>query len=283
MSEISARYKAIATSSKSNEHYTPNQIIDAVLECFGGQIALDPCSNDRTNPNVPAERLFTLKDDGLNQDWVATSLYCNPPYSGTAAWTTKLVGHVKSGDVREAIALTKADNRTRWFADLMNACSGFCLYKGYLRFGDASGSAPFPSALFYFGDRFDNFDRTFSDLGWVFPRRSPASNQTDRLLIALGVEEFLDYMLRGGQYTAIDERTITLATSLKNHKEELEFAGINLSYYDCPTRTVGNLLRWYGHKLSRHQVRANDERLWVYKLKTVSPMIGDKKKPIRLG
>lgn len=175
-----SHFKAIATSSKTDCHNTPKQIIEATLECFNGAIALDPCSNSYEFPNVPAALLFTIEDDGLSQPWLAKSVYCNPPYSDTAAWATKLIEHVRLGDVQEAIALVKSDNRVAWYTALMDACSGFCLYRGYLKFGEAASSAPFASIVFYFGDCFDNFDRAFNALGWVFPARSRGEIITPR-------------------------------------------------------------------------------------------------------
>jgi len=42
-------------SHESTEHYTPQYILDAVIVCMGA-IDLDPCSNSREIPNVPAAR-----------------------------------------------------------------------------------------------------------------------------------------------------------------------------------------------------------------------------------
>jgi hypothetical protein len=43
-------------SHESTEHYTPQYIPDAVIVCLSG-IDLDPCSNSREIPNVPAASL----------------------------------------------------------------------------------------------------------------------------------------------------------------------------------------------------------------------------------
>ena len=50
-------------SHESTEHYTPQYILDAVITCMGA-IDLDPCSNSREIPNVPAARYYTTQDDG---------------------------------------------------------------------------------------------------------------------------------------------------------------------------------------------------------------------------
>ena len=55
-------------SHESTEHYTPKYILDAVLACMGA-IDLDPCSNSREIPNVPAARHYTAQGNGLVQPW----------------------------------------------------------------------------------------------------------------------------------------------------------------------------------------------------------------------
>jgi DNA N-6-adenine-methyltransferase (Dam) len=286
MSEQSVRYKAIATSSKSNEHYTPNQIIEATLECFGGAITLDPCSNSHEFPNVPAQRLFTVEDDGLSQDWIADTLYLNHPYSNSVTWIPKLIGHVKSGDIKQAIALVKSDNRTLWYADLMDACDGFCIYRGYLKFGEATSSAPFGSCIFYFGDRFENFDRAFSDLGWVFrtrsdqtvhPKTEPAVSESDRLLMTIGATEFRDRLLRGGSYSQLDDWAIEVADNLRSHRNELKKLVIELITADSASvcQVLGSLLDYYGLKTeSRRETQRDGLRVNVYRLKAVARQHG---------
>ena len=57
-------------SHASTEHYTPQYILDAVIACMGA-IDLDPCSNSKEIPNVPAARHYTIRDNGLVQPWGA--------------------------------------------------------------------------------------------------------------------------------------------------------------------------------------------------------------------
>ncbi len=52
-------------SSETPDWYTPPPIIHAVLRVFG-TIDLDPCSNSRTAPRVPARQYYTAEDDGLS-------------------------------------------------------------------------------------------------------------------------------------------------------------------------------------------------------------------------
>ena len=58
-------------SHESTEHYTPQYILDAVIACMGA-IDLDPASNSREIPNVPAARHYTVRTTGS----------CSPGWGG---------------------------------------------------------------------------------------------------------------------------------------------------------------------------------------------------------
>lgn len=158
---------AVHFSSETPEHYTPQEIIDAVIAALGG-IDLDPCSNSREQPNVPAATHYTKEDDGLTQVWRGV-VYMNPPYGREiGAWVDKLVQSYTDGTVSEAIALVPARVDTQWWRALTDRCNLFCFVEGRLSFGGNDGqSAPFPSALVYFGQNCGAFYYTFSEIGRV--------------------------------------------------------------------------------------------------------------------
>ena len=141
------------------------ELIEAVIS-FLGAVDLDPCSNSKDEPNVPAAKLFTQSDDGLRHEWHGR-VYMNPPYGrDIISWVEKLRHEHEAGRVTEALALLPAKTDTQWWkvvADMPR-----CLIEGRLRFAgpDSEGnSAPFPSVLVYFGDRFDEFAESFGDPG----------------------------------------------------------------------------------------------------------------------
>ena len=96
-----------------------------------GEISLDPASCALANETVKAVRYFTKDDDGLAQAW-SGRVWLNPPYSleGTPRgmvsprerivklWIQRLIAEYKGGHVSEAILLTKADPKQRWFLPL---------------------------------------------------------------------------------------------------------------------------------------------------------------------
>jgi phage N-6-adenine-methyltransferase len=154
-------------SSVKSEWYTPKKIIEGVVRLFG-QIDLDPCSNDKENPTVPALNHFTKEDDGLSHEWIG-KVYMNPPYgSDIPDWVEKVYWEYTKGTTTEAVCLVPARTDTAWFNSL--ECFPRLFIKGRLQFSGYHNSAPFPSALFYLGDRVEDFVRIFSDLGVTYTR-----------------------------------------------------------------------------------------------------------------
>ncbi len=150
-------------SAKSDEHCTPKYFLAAVVECMGG-IDLDPASNSKDNPNVPATNHLTLEDDALKHDW-AGRVFLNPPFSEVSKFLKKLMAEIESGRVTEAIVLTKSDTRTNWYKQLRQNAQALCFADGYHRFGDADNSATFGVLLTYFGDNPDRFREVFAKFG----------------------------------------------------------------------------------------------------------------------
>ncbi|HEY9709852.1 MAG TPA: DNA N-6-adenine-methyltransferase [Oculatellaceae cyanobacterium] len=151
------------TSSKSDEHYTPPNILQAVYECLD-ELDLDPCSNSHSEPNVRAKKHFTIEDDGLAQEWLG-SVFMNPPFSDIKRWVPHLISEYSSGRVTEAIALTKADTRTNWYKKLREACQAICFVEGYHKYGKAQTSATFGTLLTYFGNNPERFCEVFEPFG----------------------------------------------------------------------------------------------------------------------
>jgi len=163
------RYHAmnVHRTSAEDEWLTPRDVVERVVAVLGS-IDLDPCSNSEGEPSVPADVRYVEADDGLAQPW-SGRVYMNPPYGVTiGAWTAKLREEYADGNVSEAIALVPARTDTDWWRDLNDAV--ICFVRGRLRFSGSANSAPFPSALAYFGDRRDAFVAGVGDLGDIWVR-----------------------------------------------------------------------------------------------------------------
>jgi phage N-6-adenine-methyltransferase len=135
-------------STASPEWHTPKNIVELIHSCLGG-VDLDPCSNSKLNPNVPATHLFTKDDDGLRFDWYG-KVYMNPPYGREIGrWVEKLAYQYREGHTKEGLALVPARVDTDWFKSFRDFPA--CFIDGRLKFSGSDNSAPFPSAMFYLG------------------------------------------------------------------------------------------------------------------------------------
>lgn len=149
-------------TSATPEWYTPRHIIDRVVQVFG-EIDLDPCSNSREAPNVPALNHYTARENGLSREWFGR-VYMNPPYGDEIPqWVDRLVQAYEGEEIDAAIALLPARIDTNWFQPLWDYA--LCFVKGRLRFSGAENSAPFPSVVVYLGPDVELFKETFAAIG----------------------------------------------------------------------------------------------------------------------
>lgn len=110
--------KPVQHSSDSNEHYTPEAIVEAARTVLGG-IDLDPASCELGNSVVGALAWYgpgsELAEDGLAEPWLGR-VFLNPPggrvpeqYAGlgtrsnAALWWSALAGYWAEGEVEAAI------------------------------------------------------------------------------------------------------------------------------------------------------------------------------------
>ena len=149
-------------SSESIFWNTPKEIIDLV-EQFWGEIDLDPCSNEGV-ANVPSNDRFT--HDGLDQDWHG-KVFVNPPYGREINdWIEKSINEYIVKNCDEVLLLVPSRTDTKWFAQLYEFPVLFI--DGRLKFGDETNSAPFPSAIFYLGEREERFKEIFKVKGRLY-------------------------------------------------------------------------------------------------------------------
>jgi hypothetical protein len=205
--------RKVFTSSKTCEHYSPEDVMQLVYDVFG-TIDLDPCSNAKGHAaNVRARHHFTAEDNGLNRRWDPESLgekvnpletkswftYTNHPFSipefrdGTPIydrhgdpkmlsvnlpWIEKILEEHRLmkavGIDHRHIALTRGDTSTVWSQKL----SAFyrCEFVGRITFVGNDSPATFPVHFYYldvFGAGLDDFIRVFSKRGVIRP---PAIN-----------------------------------------------------------------------------------------------------------
>lgn len=144
-----ARYDRIDKNATSVSWYTPKIVFDKLGLTFD----LDVCAPPGGVPWVPADRAFSVEDDGLAQPWVGRC-WMNPPYgitNGIDRWLAKMAAH---GD---GMALVFCRSDAVWFQRALIEADAVCFIRGRVRFirgADMTappGSSPAPSVLLAYG------------------------------------------------------------------------------------------------------------------------------------
>lgn len=116
---------------ESDEWYTPKSIFDAIGETFD----LDPCSPGQDHW-VPAQKIFTKEDDGLNREWKGF-IFMNPPFGGRnghVPWLKKFLEH------GNGIAIVRAYTSSGWFHDYAVQADAMLFPRGKTKFVRPNGS-----------------------------------------------------------------------------------------------------------------------------------------------
>lgn len=173
---------SVLVSHETAEWYTPPDIVEMVLEVFGGRIDLDPASNPFADATVKArtwygpDRVESEYRDGLKQSWNADTVFCNPPYgkvwgkSSQAVWSSKMVSEYVRGHFEEGILLVNTTAGYVWWEELFKH-HPVCLARERIRFirpdGTQGGQAKRGQSFFYFGKNVVRFTDVFKSLGRV--------------------------------------------------------------------------------------------------------------------
>lgn len=72
----------------ADDYYTPREIFDAL----GIRFDLDVAAPPGGVPWVPADRFYTMEDDGLSKPWEGR-VWMNPPYSKATPWVRRFIDH----------------------------------------------------------------------------------------------------------------------------------------------------------------------------------------------
>jgi len=163
-----------------DENYTPKNII-SLARSFLGRIDLDPFSCDRANELVGAKAFFDIRSNGLQQDWSAYSQkWVNPPYSRNkiSEAISKTLQHANQG---ETLLLVNCSPSASWFRRCMEKCAAYLHPSRRINFVSPHRNTignRYDQALFYFGDRVDDFVLHFDELGMaVIPAKKIKASQ----------------------------------------------------------------------------------------------------------
>lgn len=106
----------------ANDYYTPKWVFDGL----GLKFDLDVCAPEGGTGLVPADKHYSLKDDGLISPWFGR-VWMNPPYSEPKPWIEKFIEH------NNGIALV-AISRSRSFKALWDKADGMVIFTTDLSF-----------------------------------------------------------------------------------------------------------------------------------------------------
>lgn len=171
-----------SAESLSQNWCTPPKYVDAILEFFGGTVALDPCSNNYSIVGASVE--YALPEiDGLTATWEFPTVFVNPPYGRDRQRNTSIRDWLRrcyEANRRhgaEVLALVPVATNTRhWKEYVFGAATAVAfLYDTRLRFlengTDSGKGAPMSCAMVYWGAEYDRFERTFLRFGAVVDLR----------------------------------------------------------------------------------------------------------------
>ena len=129
-------------SSNTNEWATPVKFFEELNKEFN--FTLDPCATD---DNAKCRKYFTVKENGLVQDWGGEVVFCNPPYGRELPlWVRKCYEEHKKNSIT-IVMLIPARTDTSYFHEYIYGKSEIRFIRGRLKFNDCKQSAPFPSMV----------------------------------------------------------------------------------------------------------------------------------------
>jgi site-specific DNA-methyltransferase (adenine-specific) len=151
---------ALMFSKASDEWETPQDFFYE-LHCEFG-FTLDVCA---TEQNRKCQLFYSQEDDGLSQDWSASSAnpvcWMNPPYSQLKLWLQKASAQAQLGATTVCLIPSRTDTKAWhsfvWDENEHRLRPGVEIrfVKGRLKFGGCTNSAPFPSAVVIFRPRLE--------------------------------------------------------------------------------------------------------------------------------
>ena len=115
----------------------------SVFEALGIRFDLDVAAS-LDGDFVPADRRFTVEDDGLGQSW-SGRVWMNPPYSKPKPWVDRFIEH------GNGISLLLF-SRSKWQIELWETADAIALPRQLLGFHERGGGNLWPIHFAAFGE-----------------------------------------------------------------------------------------------------------------------------------
>lgn len=130
-------------SSATDDWATPQVFYDQLHLEFG--FTTDVCASKE---NAKCSHFYDVSQDGLKQDWTG-ACWMNPPYGRTIGECMKKARETAQAGQATVVCLVPARTDTAWWHDYARF-GEIRFVRGRLKFGNATTSAPFPSAIVIF-------------------------------------------------------------------------------------------------------------------------------------
>jgi len=204
---LGAAYKMTAgrtVNSQNKDWCTPHNYVEVITTFFGGEIDLDPCSNEYSVVNAKVEYRLPKKD-GLFESWKFKTIYVNPPYGADRERNTTIkhwlnrCAEANNTYQSEVIALIPvAPNTSHWKEYIWGRATGICfLYDTRLKFlvnGENGGKgAPMSCALVYWGAFYEKFFDNFLEFGAVVDIRTLKGHNIGKYKRKAPLKRLTDY------------------------------------------------------------------------------------------
>jgi hypothetical protein len=153
--------------SKKSDWRTPENVLVPVRKLFG-KIGLDPCGHRHSLVKARRQYLLSKGEDGLKLPWYG-KVFVNPPFDDVASWLKKASEEcVYPRPRKHVVFLMPARTDTKSWHAYANTANAICLWKGRMKFVGAKASAPFPTAMLYWGQQTSRFEKVFAPYGMIF-------------------------------------------------------------------------------------------------------------------
>ena len=137
---------ALMFSSETDLWATPQDFFDELDKEF--HFTLDPCA---TPENAKCKKYYTVKEDGLKQDWQGETVFCNPPYGKAIKnWVKKCYEESRKPNTTVVMLIPARTDTTYFHEYIYKKAKEIRFVKGRLKFGCSKNSAPFPSMVVIF-------------------------------------------------------------------------------------------------------------------------------------
>lgn len=163
----------LLTSHKTVEWYTPRWFIDLVRSTIG-PIDLDPAAAALSQEWIQANQWWT--EEGLERDWVAGTVFCNPPYGKTKnasnqhLWAQKMDYEYKCRHFQAGILLVNSTPGYAWWEWITREYP-VCLLRDRIKFikedGTEGGQAKRGQTVVYMGPFVNHFNVIFNNCGRI--------------------------------------------------------------------------------------------------------------------